>query len=69
MSTPSNVPPPAARSSSPSATTEQEDGEKPGLFQSHGWLTPVVVIVSIVVLFAAMFALTWGAGGGEVFGS
>jgi hypothetical protein len=25
--------------------------------------------VSIVVLFAAMFALTWGAGGGEVFGS
>jgi hypothetical protein len=68
VSTPSNVPASADRSSSTSERTGQDAGEKPGLFQSHGWLTPVVVIVSIVVLFVAMFALTWGAGGGEVFG-
>jgi hypothetical protein len=69
VSTPSNVPAPADRSPSSSEPQGQEAGEKAGLFQSHGWLTPVVVIVSIVVLFVAMFALTWGAGGGEVFGS
>jgi hypothetical protein len=66
VSTPSNVP--ADRSSPSSEPTGQEAGEDTELFQSHGWLTPVAVIVAVVVLFAAMFALTWGAGGGEVFG-
>ncbi|WP_171058181.1 hypothetical protein, partial [Modestobacter altitudinis] len=45
-----------------------EAGEKVGLFQSHAWMTPVVVVVSIVVLFVAMVVLTWVAGGGNLFG-
>ncbi|WP_138735244.1 hypothetical protein [Modestobacter excelsi] len=74
MSTGSNVPGPPPADPSPSVggpAAEQdrgEAGEKAGLFQAHAWMTPVVVVVSIVVLFVAMIVLTWGAGGGELFG-
>ena len=75
MSTASNVPGPPSADPSPSTggpAAEQdrgEAGEKAGLFQSHAWMTPVVVVGSIVVLFLAMVVLTWGASGGELFGS
>ncbi|CCH86679.1 protein of unknown function [Modestobacter italicus] len=65
MSTARNVP---DRSSSSSGSAGEEGGEDTGLFQSHGWLTPVTVVVAIVVMFTAMLLLTWGAGGGQLFG-
>ena len=65
MSTAGNVP---DRSSSSSGPAGEEGGEDTGLFQSHGWLTPVAVVVAIVVMFTAMLLLTWGAGGGQLFG-
>jgi hypothetical protein len=64
MSTASNAP----GSAGDHDGSDGQAGEDAGLFQSHFWLTPVTVVVSIVVLFVAMVVLTWAAGGGNVFG-
>jgi hypothetical protein len=42
-------------------------GEQAGMFETHPWLIPVTVVVSIVVAFAAMLLLTWAAGGETLF--
>ena len=42
-------------------------GEKTGVFEAHRWLTPVVVIGSIIAAFVAMIVLTWVAGGSTPF--
>lgn len=42
-------------------------GEKVGVFESHRWLVPVTVVLSIVLAFVAMIVLTWIAGGSTPF--
>ena len=44
-------------------------GEKVGAFQSHPWLVPFTVVLSIVLAFVAMIVLTWIAGGNTPFGN
>ena len=54
----------------PGAETDRGDaGEKVGVFQSHPWLIPVTVVVSIVLAFVAMVLLTSAAGGSTPFGN